>query len=136
VAKNTTNITELTEQDKQQPNSTLSHILRSVLNLKRLLQEELTFMGTKSNSSESLAGIHTLPEIPVFTYAGVMPRPGQSRSLDVFTSQNASDYLEEFNVECELYCVKPKQRVLLFPHYCIPTSKDVVKLLPGYDDQH
>jgi hypothetical protein len=64
-----------------------------------------------------------------------MPRPGQSGSLEIFTGQNASDYLDEFNVECELYRVKPEQRVLLFPHYCIPTIKDVVKLLPGYDSK-
>jgi hypothetical protein len=75
----------------------------------------------------------TPSEIPVFTYAGIMPRPGQSGSLDVFTGQNASDYLDEFNVECELYRVKPEQRILLLPHYCIPSIKDVVKLLPGYD---
>jgi hypothetical protein len=90
-------------------------------------------MAAKSDSSD--AEPLTPSEIPVFTYAGVMPRPGQSGSLDVFTGQNASDYLDEFNVECELYRVDPKQRVLLFPHYCISTIKDVVKLLPGYDGQ-
>jgi hypothetical protein len=92
-------------------------------------------MAAKSESSDSSMGPVTPSEIPVFTYAGVMPRPGQSGSLDVFTGQNASDYLDEFNVECELYRVKPEQRVLLFPHYCIPSIKDVVKLLPGYDDK-
>jgi hypothetical protein len=90
-------------------------------------------MATKSETSDSSMGPVTPSEIPVFTYAGVMPRPGQSGSLSVFTGQNASDYLDEFNVECELYRVKPEQRVLLFPHYCIPTIKDVVKLLPGYE---
>ena len=88
-------------------------------------------MASKSESTESV-GPNT-PEFPVFTYVGVMPRPGQSGSLDVFTGQNASDYLDEFNVECELYRVKPEQRVLLFPHFCLPSIKDVVKLLPGYD---
>jgi len=35
-----------------------------------------------------------------------MPRPGQPGSLNIFTSENISDYLESFNAECELDGVK------------------------------
>jgi hypothetical protein len=90
-------------------------------------------MTTKSETSDSTMRPVTYSEIPVFTYTSVMPHPGQSGSFDIFTRQNASDYLDKFNVECELYRVKPEQRVLLFPHYCVPSIKDVVKLLPGYE---
>src|SRR5271170_7952504 len=95
------------------------------------LQWETNLMASKSESSDT--GTYTPSETSVLAFAGVMPRPGQSGSLDVFTGQNASDYLDEFDIECELYRVKPEQRVLLFPHFCLPTIKDIVKLLPSYD---
>jgi len=55
----------------EQPNSLetpLSHILRSVLNLERLLQRQTDLMASKSESSDSSTGPLTPAEIPVFTY--------------------------------------------------------------------
>ena len=119
----------------EKPLAQLSSILAS---LEQLLQpshhQPIPTMGEKSDSSESMP-IATPPDTPVFAFTGVMPRPGQSGSLDVFTGKNASDYLDEFNVECELYRVKSSQRVLLFPHYCLAGVKDVIKDLPGYEEK-
>jgi hypothetical protein len=123
------------KDNEKPPNSQktlLPRILRTVLNLERLLKRRTNEMANKSESSESSV-LLTPPKAPTVAYVGIMPRPGQSESLDVFTGQNALDYLDDFNVECELYRVKPEQRILLFLHYCIPSIKDVVKLLPGYE---
>jgi hypothetical protein len=62
-----------------------------------------------------------------------MPRPGQPGSLDVFTGNDISNYLDDYNAECEIYVAKPAQRVLLFPRFCTPEIKEIVMLLPGYE---
>jgi hypothetical protein len=62
-----------------------------------------------------------------------MPRPGQPGSLDVFTGNDISNYLDDYNAECQIYVVKPAQRVLLFPRFCTPEIKEIVMLLPGYE---
>src|SRR5216117_1289063 len=61
----------------------------------------------------------------------VMPHPGQLDSLE-FDGNNISDFLEDWNIECEDYGLTDTQKCARFPNYCTPTIKDLVKLLPGY----
>jgi hypothetical protein len=62
-----------------------------------------------------------------------MPHPGQrAGSLDASTGDNISNYLNDYNAECELYVIRPEHRTILFPHFCIPKIKEIVTFLPGY----
>src|SRR5437762_8092564 len=61
----------------------------------------------------------------------VMPRPGQLGSM-LFDSNNITDFLEDWNIECEDYGLTDAQKCVRFPNYCTPAIKDLAKLLPGY----
>jgi len=61
----------------------------------------------------------------------IMPHPGQLDSLE-FDGNNISDFLEDWNIECEDDGLTDTQKCARFPNYCTPTIKDLVKLLPGY----
>jgi hypothetical protein len=66
-----------------------------------------------------------------------MPRPGQPGSLNIFAGNDISNYLDDYNAECDLYAVKPDHRTILLPrYYCNPNVKDIVKLLPGYESHN
>jgi hypothetical protein len=74
-------------------------------------------------------------EPPMLSLSALMPRPGQHGSLDIFTGKNVSDYLDNYNAECELYSVKPEHRVIRFPRHCTPKMKEIVTLIPGYESR-
>ena len=61
----------------------------------------------------------------------VMPRPGQPGALR-FDGKNISEFLDDWNLECEDYDYSDEQKCTRFPNYCESMIKDVVKLLPGY----
>jgi len=61
----------------------------------------------------------------------VMPRPGQPGSM-LFDGTNITDFLEDWNIECEDYGLTDDQKCVRFPKYCIATIKDLIKLLLGY----
>jgi len=111
----------------------LSNLSKTLLRIERLLESSLcktkNTMSGKSDESRPA----TPSETSDYLVISVMPRPGQPGALDVFTGQNATEYLDEFNDECEIHRVKPDRRVLLFPHFCTPSIKELVKILPGYD---
>ena len=60
-----------------------------------------------------------------------MPRPGQPGAMQ-FDGKNITDFLDEWNIECEDFGLTPAQRCVRFPFYCIPDIKETVKLLSGY----
>jgi hypothetical protein len=72
----------------------------------------------------------TPTEPPTISFPAFMPRPGQPGSLDGFAGDNISNYLDEFDVECELYSVKPEHRAIRF---CTTEIKEIFTLLPGYE---
>ena len=49
-----------------------------------------------------------------------------------FDGKNITDFLEEWNIECEDFGLTAAQRYACFPNYCIPMIKNTVKLLSGY----
>ena len=49
-----------------------------------------------------------------------------------FVSHNITEFLEEWNIECEDFGLTGAQRCTRFPNYCTPEIKETVKLLPGY----
>ena len=61
----------------------------------------------------------------------VMPRPGQSGALH-FDGKDISEFLDDWNLECDDYGYNDAKKCTHFPNYCEGTIKDVVKLLPGY----
>jgi hypothetical protein len=87
-----------------------------------------------------LSSITTLPqtqiEPPTLTISALMPRPGQPGSLLVFTGNDVSNYLDEYNAKCEFYSVRPDHRAIHFPrYYCTSEIKEIAKLLPGYESR-
>src|SRR5947207_10305615 len=61
----------------------------------------------------------------------VMPRPGQSGVLH-FDGNNISEFLDDWNLECDDYGYDDEKKCTHLPTYCKKTIKDIVKLLPGY----
>lgn len=72
-------------------------------------------------------------EPPTLSVSAFMRRPGQPGSLGHFNGENASDFLEKYNMECELFSVNEQQRGLRFQHYCTLEVEEIVKILPGYE---
>ena len=74
----------------------------------------------------------TLPLTPPLLPAlGVMPRPGQPGAMQ-FDGKNITEFLEEWNIECEDFGIDKVKRCARFPNYCVRAIKDTIKLLPGY----
>ena len=61
----------------------------------------------------------------------VMPHPGQSGALH-FDDNNISEFLDDWNLECDDYEYDNEEEMYSSPSYCERTIKDVIKLLPGY----
>jgi hypothetical protein len=79
---------------------------------------------------------HAPTEPHTVSLSAFMPRPGQPGSLDRFTGANVSDYLDEYNTECELYVITPEHRALFLPRYfCTSETKEIITLLPGYESR-
>src|SRR5437667_11003933 len=49
-----------------------------------------------------------------------------------FDGHNITEFLEEWNIECEDFGLTETQRCARFPNYCTPEIKETVKILPGY----
>jgi hypothetical protein len=70
----------------------------------------------------------TPPSVPAL---GVIPRAGQPGAMQ-FDSKNITEFLEEWNIECENFGVDKVKRCARFPNYCARGMKNTSKLLPGY----
>jgi hypothetical protein len=81
----------------------------------------------KDSSSD---GSGSRPSTPPAIYA-VMPRPGQSGAL-YFDGQNVTEFLENWESECDDYHYDDAKRCERLPFYCERTIRDVVKDLSGY----
>jgi len=89
--------------------------------------------GTRSTimSESSINTGRVTPSFSNLRIHAVMPRPGQPGSM-LFDGTNITDFLEDWNIECEDYGLTDDQKCVRFPKYCTATIKDLVKLLPGY----
>ena len=85
--------------------------------------------ATTTTDSTSNSGNTTPP--PMRMYGPTMPRPGQPGAMQ-FIGHNITEFLEEWNIECEDFGLTETQRCARFPNYCTPEIKETVKLLPGY----
>ena len=73
----------------------------------------------------------TLPLTPpLLPTLGVIPRPDQLGAMQ-FDDKNITEFLEEWNIECEDFDIDKVKRYARFPNYCVDTIKDTIKLLPG-----
>ena len=79
-----------------------------------------------SNPPDTPPGTHPIPRTLM-----VMPRPGQPGSMQ-FDGTNVTEFLDDWDVECEDYGFSDAKKCTRLPNYCIPAIKDLVKLLPGY----
>jgi hypothetical protein len=61
-----------------------------------------------------------------------MPRPGQPGAME-FNGTNVSKFLKNWNIECDDYALNESQKCIRLPNYCMPSIKDIVKLLGGYE---
>ena len=80
--------------------------------------------------TSSASGADTPPPSTTRFYGPTMPHPGQPGAMQ-FDGKNITDFLEEWNIECEDFGLTDGQRCTRFPNYCTPDIKDTVKLLPG-----
>ena len=62
-----------------------------------------------------------------------MPRPGQDGALK-FDKTNVSEFLQRWNIECEDYGLTDAQKCSRVGDYCVKDVREVIELLPGYDD--
>lgn len=78
----------------------------------------------------------TLPDHPTSTLRTgfFMLRPGQPGAL-YFNELNVSEFLRRWNIECEDAGLTGPQKCQRIGDYCSPELKEVVELLPRYDDK-
>ena len=71
--------------------------------------------------------------IPIVTrvVSSVMLRPGQPGAL-LFDNNNVSEFLERWNIECDVFVFIPMKRYVNLPLYCIPVTGKLVKAFKGY----
>jgi hypothetical protein len=69
---------------------------------------------------------------PSFKFYGpTMPRPGQPGAMQ-FDGKNITEFLNDWNIECEDFGLTEPQRCARFPNYCTKDIKETIKLLSGY----
>ena len=73
--------------------------------------------------------INTTPRTSFF-----MLRPRQPSAL-YFNEVNISEFLRRWNIECEDASLTRPQKCQRIGDYCSLEVKEVVELLPGYDDK-
>jgi hypothetical protein len=86
-------------------------------------------MPDTDTSSTRSADTH--PPTAARIFGATMPHPGQPGAMQ-FDGKNITEFLEEWNIECEDFGLTEAQRCARFPNYCTTDIKDTVKLLPGY----
>ena len=69
--------------------------------------------------------------LPTHVYRPTMPRPGKPGAMQ-FDGHNITEFLKEWNIECEDFDLTEAQRCTHFPNYCTLEIKETIKLLPGY----
>ena len=68
-------------------------------------------------------------------YGLFMLRPGQPGAL-YFNEYDVSEFLRRWNIEYEDASLTGPQKCQRIRDYCSPEVKEVVELLPGYDDMN
>ena len=76
-------------------------------------------------------GATATPTATVRTFGPVMPHPGQPGALH-FDKANVSEFLRQWNLECEDFGLSDTQKCARLPRYCATETKEVVELLGGY----
>ena len=54
-----------------------------------------------------------------FRTFGIMPCPGQPGAM-LLDGNNVTEFLDEWNIECEDFGLSEAQRCVRFPNYCTP----------------
>jgi len=85
-------------------------------------------------SGSDTASDNGRPLTPLVRPLGIMPRPGQPGALQ-FDGTNITEFLEDWNIECDDYGLSDPQKCARLPYYCTPSIKDVVKILSGYSSK-
>ena len=86
--------------------------------------------GTSIDSSAG-SDLGTKPNSVTPVVYAVMPRPGQSGALH-FDGRNVIEFLENWDLECNIFGYSPGEKCLHLPSYCEKTLRNVVKDLLGY----
>lgn len=76
-----------------------------------------TLSSTQTSSWELGSQSQAVTPITVRYVVGIMPRPGQSGAL--FDVNGVSDFLKEWDMECEEYGLTDAQKCRKLPRYCI-----------------
>jgi len=83
-----------------------------------------TLSSTQTSSSSEIG-------TTVRYVVGTMPRPGQSGAL-LFDGNGISDFLKEWDMECEEYGLTEAQKCRKLPRYCSKDIGEAIESLNGY----
>jgi hypothetical protein len=86
-----------------------------------------------ATAEDSTSGPTAQVNPPVACFGAAMGRPGQPGAL-YFDKYNISEFLRRWDIECEDYGLTGPQNCQRVGDYCSPEIKDVIELLPGYDE--
>lgn len=78
------------------------------------------------------ANSHVTP-VTICPIVGIMPRPSQPGAL-CFDGMGVTDFLKEWNIECEEYGLTDVQKCKKLPRYCNKEIGDTIEKLKGYID--
>ena len=86
-------------------------------------------MSERSGSSGSP------PATPITVHAvvGIMPRPGQPGALGPFDGTRVTEFLKNWDLECEEYGLSERLKCKKLPKYCNKEIEDVIQDMKGYE---
>ena len=103
----------------------------SIYRLPSFLQE-ISLKMAPSERSDSANSPPVTP-ITIHSIVGIMPRPGQPGALS-FDGKGISDFLKDWNNECDEYGLSGTQKCKKLPRYCDKEIGEAIEKLQGYID--
>ena len=86
-----------------------------------------------SKRMSDLSELTNMPATPITIHpvVGIMPRPGQPGALS-FDGTGISDFLKDWEMECEEYGLTNAQKCKKLPRYCTKDIGEAIQKLDGY----
>jgi hypothetical protein len=85
-----------------------------------------------SERGESTSSLPVTP-ITVHPIVGIIPRPGQLRALGPFDGTRVTEFLKNWELECEEYGLTEGQKCKKLPKYCKKEIEEVIQDMEGYE---
>ena len=91
------------------------------------------FIQNKMSDRSGFSGSPPATPITIHSIVGIMPRPGQPGALGPFDGHRVTEFLKNWDLECDEYGLSDGQKCKKLPKYCSREIGDVIQDMKGYE---